>query len=385
MDWLLNQTQLSNEDKSTIICTTPPHLENALLIELSKNYLHCSQDHNDYLPSTSTSAQSHSNSYTTTMQPTASSNSVQINFRNFWFGSNQIYIQWNILNFNQPYKCDSLFIYREFNNSEQLLETKPLKCHSDNFENPEILNIEFKRNSSWTLNRFYRFCLVLLLESSQKPINNNLIIGCSDFIKLVIDQELVEINNNHSIDLQTNFTKSNKIFAKVNITLPPTRQDNSICSLNLTLIEWKRNFLLDHRHQMFNNCTNFTNYEFQFDNNPNVLMYRLCVNFFEQTNRESSLVTVQEKCVILKLPELKIFDTISVTNLYLITFILIVLLSTCLIIVIKCQNSNDTSENLSQTQCSEDSCRSHNDEDDDKDDKDVVVQQINGYVKLDTA
>nr|CAI5841348.1 unnamed protein product [Callosobruchus analis] len=123
--WLNNST-LTNEDKSTAICTTPPSLENGLLIEVSPESLECGEDEQDSL-----------------MPPLAAQSSfkARINLNEFQYDGSNIKLQWGVEDETTPYTCDAIFVYEEEGQNEVLVETNPLKCNSSELVDPKVLNV----------------------------------------------------------------------------------------------------------------------------------------------------------------------------------------------------------------------------------------------------
>ncbi|XP_044740024.1 carboxypeptidase N subunit 2 [Chrysoperla carnea] len=196
--WLSNSEQLSSEDKKTIICMTPPSLENALLSEINSENLHCGEDEHEPI-----------------MAPPPPSSliddvpvaNIRVTLRNLTYTANQTIFEWSIdENTTIPYTCDSLFIYEDLQNiGEMLIETHKITCNNsdDNFNHITLIN----ENMDLEMNHKYRFCIVLF-EGNSHSDDISLIVeshyiftglldhGPYQICALIILQNNTDINNN---------------------------------------------------------------------------------------------------------------------------------------------------------------------------------------------
>lgn len=140
--WLLNSS-LSKEDKATAVCTTPPSLENGVLVEVPLENLLCGEDEQDSM-----------------MAPLSTPYKARINLNDFKYDGRNIRLQWSVEDETSPYTCDAIFVYEEEGPSEVLVESNPLKCNSSDMLNPKILNVTMPSSIQLQANHRYRYCVV---------------------------------------------------------------------------------------------------------------------------------------------------------------------------------------------------------------------------------
>lgn len=253
--WLANST-LTTEDKSSAVCTTPPSLENGLLIEIPFRELLCGEDEQEALTPT---------------QQQQTPIKARINLQNFYFDGRYVSLQWNVEDTAIPYTCDAIFVYEEGGANEILLESTPLKCNSSMLDDPKYLNVTVPNSENLQNGHRYRYCLVLL-PSGLLTDELSLVLGCSDVIPLV---QNVKINNNLEfpprypkvLAIQANLTNHGNLIIEVNIFKPITP-----CEINVAILE--QGALLSQKHL---NCS-FPQYTFVgMQEGP----YRVCANIIK--------------------------------------------------------------------------------------------------------
>ncbi|KAF5271294.1 hypothetical protein FQR65_LT05309 [Abscondita terminalis] len=188
--WLANSS-LPKEDKSSAVCTTPPTLENGLLVDIPNRELLCGDDEQETL---------------TLSHPAPVK--AHINLKHFFYDGEKIVLQWSVEEKAVPYTCDAIFVYEEEGPNEVLLESTPLKCNSSILEDPRILNVTVPNSSELVQGRNYRYCVVLL-ESAHSADDLSLVLGCSDVMPLNVDT----ITVTKSVDL--NVPNVTAIFASI--------------------------------------------------------------------------------------------------------------------------------------------------------------------------
>lgn len=191
--WLTNASKLSLADKSTAVCMTPPHLENALLVEIPTNELRCEEDDYDLLLQEGPSATHISGS--------------QIVLRAFNFNGSSITLLWSIDTKARTFSCDALFVYEEMSVHEVLLTSTPLRCNSSQMADPTTLVVRLGLGSMQPFHR-YRFCIVLL-EDNKFTDEMQLVLGCSEIIPLIATNYSIPQSPNPSIPTKISSLRAN--------------------------------------------------------------------------------------------------------------------------------------------------------------------------------
>lgn len=245
--WLNNCT-LNKDDKSTAICTTPPSLENGLLIEIPLENLMCGEDEQDAM-----------------MSPLLAPFKARINLKKLTYDGSEVKLQWNILDEVYPYTCDAIFVYEQQGANEVLVQSTPLKCNSSEMQNPRILNVTVPDAVQLIDNHRYRYCVVLLEAGQSDDVS--LILGCSDVIPLVRTSKVNNTNYTNTtpkiISIQANLSSDGVL--EMDVLVYP----QSSCELNVVILE--QSALLSQRKI---NCS-YPKYNFiGLNEGP----YRICVN-----------------------------------------------------------------------------------------------------------
>lgn len=216
--WLANST-LSKEDKASAVCTTPPSLENGLLVEVPANSLPCGEDEQEEL-----------------MAPMSEPIKARATLQNFIYDGNTVRLEWNVEDNTIPFVCDAIFIYEEEEENEVLLESSPLKCNSSDMVVPNILNVTVPTTIELQPDHRYRYCIVLW-ENGQLHDDSSIILGCSDIIPLIPNVRLTErasfsVKSPKVIAIQANLTSYGSLSMEVNI-YPSSNK----CELNVAILE----------------------------------------------------------------------------------------------------------------------------------------------------
>ncbi|KAJ3648988.1 hypothetical protein Zmor_020752 [Zophobas morio] len=216
----LNNSSLPNEDKSSAICTTPPSLENGLLIEVPLDNLLCGEDEQETL-----------------MAPLSTPYKAKINLNSFKFDGESIKLQWNVEDEASPYTCDAIIVYEEEGDREVLVESNPLKCNSSDLSDPRVLNVTVPNSIQLQHEHRYRYCVVLF-ESGQTD-DVSLILGCSDMIPLIPNAKLQ--HQPQTNDFSAKFPKVLAIQANLthygSLSIDVKIYPQLTCELNLAILE----------------------------------------------------------------------------------------------------------------------------------------------------
>ncbi|XP_056640290.1 slit homolog 1 protein-like isoform X2 [Diorhabda carinulata] len=241
--WLNNST-LNQQDKSTAVCTTPPHLENGLLIEMPTYNLICG-DEDD-----------------TVMTPISSPFKARINLEDFTYDGTDVKLSWNVQDEFSSYTCDAIFVYEEEGPNEVLIESNPIKCNSSDLSDPKILNVTLPKTIQLRRGNSYRYCIVLLETVQTDDVS--LILGCSDIIPLVINAKLpANAKIPRVVSVLANLTSDGEL--SIGIDVYPGVN----CELNVAVLE--QSTLLS---QKIIECSNPKYNFFGLNGGP----YRVCAN-----------------------------------------------------------------------------------------------------------
>ncbi|CAH1101496.1 unnamed protein product [Psylliodes chrysocephalus] len=262
--WLTNSS-LSKEDKSTAVCTTPPHLENGLLIEMPTYNLICG-DEDD-----------------TIVAPLSSPFKARINLKDFDYDGDEIKLSWSIEDDFTSYTCDAIFIYEEEGPNEVLVESNPVKCNSSELVDPKTLYVTIPDVVQLQQDHSYRYCIVLLEAIQADDVS--LILGCSDILPLIKNVKIQPSTINYVvktpkiISVLANLTSSGVLSIDVNV------YPIANCELNVAILE--QSALLSQRTI---NCSN-PKYSFL---GLNTGPYRVCANVVSSS---PSIDINKSKCV----------------------------------------------------------------------------------------
>lgn len=247
--WLTNSST-SPEDKATAICTTPPSLENGLLIEIPTDSLLCGEDEQESI-----------------MAPLSTPYRTKVSLKDLKYDGRSVKLSWSVEEEATPYTCDAIFIYEEEGPSEILLESYPIKCNSTDMVDPRELQVSVP--TALQPQHKYRYCVALF--GSEKSDDVSLILGCSDMIPL-IQNPVIPQNNFIAqmpkvISIKANLSSSGSLSLDV-MVYPDILQ----CELNIAILD--QNTLLTQRKLA---CEN-PRYTFvELNQGP----YRVCANIVQ--------------------------------------------------------------------------------------------------------
>ncbi|KAK6643639.1 hypothetical protein RUM43_005149 [Polyplax serrata] len=235
--WLSNATKISPGDKSTAVCMTPIHLENALLIEVPPTELRCDEDDYFLLMQEGPSAAHISGS--------------QIVLRAFHFNGTGISLLWSIDTDARSFACDAVFVYEETSLHEILLASTPLKCNSSDMSDPTTLVVKLGLGSMQPFHR-YRYCLVLI-EDDKFTDEVQLVLGCSEIIPLTTSNNSISQppRSNASTRITSLRAKASADSLTIVVDLWNQKKLNDTC--HVTVVVFSTNVLLA---QHLLNCTN---------------------------------------------------------------------------------------------------------------------------------
>ncbi|XP_077259997.1 leucine-rich tendon-specific protein isoform X2 [Temnothorax americanus] len=170
--WLANSS-LTEEDKSSAVCATPPVLENGILTQVPPGSLLCGEPTPPMMTRVDASA------------PVAG---AQLSLKEFRYDeSTGVTLSWHVEQCAERYTCDSLIVYETRDDSEILTESSPLHCDSRTMRDPCILPVTIPASLHLQLSHKYRYCVVLLVSTVYDDVSLGL--GCSDVIVLEKTQQ----------------------------------------------------------------------------------------------------------------------------------------------------------------------------------------------------
>jgi len=162
-NWLTNSS-LSEEDKSSAVCATPPALENGILTQVPPGSLLCGEP-------------------TPPMMTRVPLAGAQLNLKKFDYDeSTGINLLWHVEQCAEQYTCDSLIVYETIDDNEIQTESSPLHCDSRMMRDPCTLPITIPPSLHLQIGHKYRYCVVLLVPTVYDEVSLGL--GCSDVIVL---------------------------------------------------------------------------------------------------------------------------------------------------------------------------------------------------------
>lgn len=169
-NWLANSS-LTEEDKSSAVCATPPALENGILTQVPPGSLLCGEPTPPMM----------------TRIPVAD---AQLSLKEFRYDeSTGINLLWHVEQCVERYTCDSLIVYETIGDNEIQTESSPLHCDSRMMRDPCILPVTIPASLHLQLGHKYRYCVVLLVPTVYNDVSLGL--GCSDVIILEKTQQQI--------------------------------------------------------------------------------------------------------------------------------------------------------------------------------------------------
>ncbi|TMW41804.1 hypothetical protein DOY81_013114, partial [Sarcophaga bullata] len=83
------------------------------------------------------------------------------------------------------YMCDAIFVYKEENINEILIDNSPIHCESKIINGQNTVSVIVPDSSSLDIGESYRFCLVMAQEHN---IQSDITVGCSNITQLQISK-----------------------------------------------------------------------------------------------------------------------------------------------------------------------------------------------------
>ena len=187
--WLRNATgnrPVDEENRRSAVCATPPSLENGLLFEAEESALTCeSSSSGRSEPMSQPTSDGHeggdeSNNNFLSSQPTEDFirlSSAQVQFGSAELeGSSILHTVWTVDSATLPYTCDAILVYELNEEHEALLDSYPVRCHSEERPNKQ-LSLSVKLSDNMKMDGQYRLCLVLFEGGHDDEAS--LLPGCS--------------------------------------------------------------------------------------------------------------------------------------------------------------------------------------------------------------
>lgn len=162
----LKSSVVSRDDSATAICTTPPHLEGAALVDIDNSSDLCTyqddidspaQDIEDEMPMDDVRSATEDSDDTIIRENVALSG--------FSYDGSLVKLRWSVEPSAFPYICDAVFVYEYENGNEgrNLVSSEPIHCDSGRMSDPTDLSITVP--GSRDLIQGHRYSISLLLNT----------------------------------------------------------------------------------------------------------------------------------------------------------------------------------------------------------------------------
>jgi hypothetical protein len=192
--WLRNSTgnkAADDQNRRSAVCATPPSLENGLLFEAEVDSLTCevtssvdadvrSESYNDDRQQQQPQHEGDESNNFLSSQPTEDFirlSSAQVQFGSAQLeGSTLLHTIWTVDSATLPYTCDAILVYELNEEHEALLDSYPVRCHSEERPNKQ-LQLTVKLSDNMKTDGQYRLCLVLFEGGHDDEAS--LLPGCS--------------------------------------------------------------------------------------------------------------------------------------------------------------------------------------------------------------
>ncbi|KAH8254440.1 hypothetical protein KR032_010132, partial [Drosophila birchii] len=176
-EWL-QVTQLHSS--LTASCVTPPRLEGAPLLQVPVETLSCDMDN---VEKDNANIMQHLESLAKPNQTSPVKDlSEEIILHELHYSADYGLILTWLLNLSKKdYMCDAIFVYKEENINEILIDNSPIHCESKVVNGQNTVSVIVPDSSSLEIGESYRFCLVMVQEQNHK---DDLNIGCSNITQL---------------------------------------------------------------------------------------------------------------------------------------------------------------------------------------------------------
>ncbi|XP_055916463.1 toll-like receptor 3 [Eupeodes corollae] len=189
-EWL-QIAKLPSQDLISPTCVTPPRLEGAPLIQVPVESLHCDMDNIEKDNANileQLEAISRQNNSTNIRDLSEKISLLELHYSTDY----GLILQW-ILNLSQDdYMCDAIFVYKEENINEILIDKSPIHCESKIINGQNTVSVIVPESSILEIGESYRFCLVLVQEDNPK---SEVVIGCSNITKLQLSNPNSNFDN----------------------------------------------------------------------------------------------------------------------------------------------------------------------------------------------
>ncbi|CAG0897265.1 unnamed protein product [Darwinula stevensoni] len=163
--WLSRNPYLSEEEKASAVCATPPVLENAVLSRLEASQLTCEDDLHGYYPGEATRVH---------RDPPESHFKLEV--EEAFYDGEELNLEFGV-DADVGTACNALFVYEEVSGADLLLEAVPVPACNRSMGGRRIhvafVDVELVQG------RRYRFCLSVV-KSEAKADDEALWVGCSD-------------------------------------------------------------------------------------------------------------------------------------------------------------------------------------------------------------
>ncbi|XP_064547042.1 slit homolog 3 protein [Drosophila montana] len=162
-------------------CVTPPRLEGAPLLQVPVETLTCDMDN---VEKDNANIMEHLETLAKPNQTSAHVKdlSEEIILHELHYSADYGLILTWLLNLSKKdYMCDAIFVYKEENINEILIDNSPIHCESKVVNGQNTVSVIVPDSSSLDIGESYRFCLVMVQEQNPKADLN---IGCSNITQL---------------------------------------------------------------------------------------------------------------------------------------------------------------------------------------------------------
>ncbi|KAM8711327.1 hypothetical protein ACLKA7_000465 [Drosophila subpalustris] len=162
-------------------CVTPPRLEGAPLLQVPVETLTCDMGN---VEKDNANIMEHLETLAKPNQTTSHVKdlSEEIILHELHYSADYGLILTWLLNLSKKdYMCDAIFVYKEENINEILIDNSPIHCESKVVNGQNTVSVIVPDSSSLDIGESYRFCLVMVQEQNPKAELN---IGCSNITQL---------------------------------------------------------------------------------------------------------------------------------------------------------------------------------------------------------
>lgn len=183
--WLRNSTgnqPADDQNRRSAVCATPPSLENGLLFEAEIETLTCETNGNGRSGSLSSDGQQEGDESNNFLSSQPTEDFIRLSTAQVQFGSAELegssllHTVWKVDSATLPYTCDAILVYELSEEHEALLDSYPVRCHSEERPNKQ-LQLTVKLSDNMKTDGQYRLCLVLFEGGHDDEAS--LLPGCS--------------------------------------------------------------------------------------------------------------------------------------------------------------------------------------------------------------